>query len=78
MHVTCNLRLTYPTSTEAEQVFESVHIDDASFMKTKRKKNHIITKIETQSVPSMLHTVDDLLACVGIAEKIIQNNHSKK
>jgi tRNA threonylcarbamoyladenosine modification (KEOPS) complex Pcc1 subunit len=72
MKITCNLKLNYDTPTEAKHVFESVHIDDASFMKSNREQNTIQTKIETTSVSSMLHTVDDFLACIRVAENIIK------
>jgi hypothetical protein len=35
------------------------------------KENKIISEIESKSIPSMLHTVDDYLSCVGVAEKIV-------
>ncbi len=72
MKVTCTLELTYDSKNQANQVFRSVQIDDASFMNTSVNKNILQTTIETSSVSSMLHTVDDFLSCVHIAEKIIE------
>lgn len=76
MKINCNLKLTYDTEKQAKQVFESVHIDDASFMNSTQQKNIINTTIQTKSVPSMLHTVDDFLSCIHVAENILTKNSS--
>ena len=74
MNVTCTIELHYDSDEKAKQVLKSVQVDDASFMKSERKQNKIQTKMTTTSVASMLHTVDDFLACVRIAENIIEKN----
>lgn len=79
MKVICNLELNYDSSSQAKQIFESVHVDDdAAFMKSKRNKKSINTCIKTKTVSSMLHTIDDFLACIRVAEKIIEKNQSLK
>jgi len=35
---------------------------------------HLIAEIEANSVSSLLHTIDDYLACVGVAEKIVDKD----
>lgn len=74
MNVTCTIELNYESDKKAKQVLKSVQVDDALFMKSERNKNKIQTKITTTSVASMLHTVDDFLACVRVAENIIEKN----
>lgn len=74
MKVSCMVELNYDSSKQAEHVFESVQVDDASFMKTTVRNNIIQTRIQTSCISSMLHTVDDLLACVRVAEKITEKN----
>ena len=77
MKVTITLDLQYETNKEAKKVFDSVHVDDASFMRSTIEKERIHTEIETTSVPSMLHTVDDYLSCIRVAEDIIKKDSSK-
>ncbi len=72
MNVRCTIELNYDLPQHAKQIFESVHVDDATFMDSERKKNSILTKIETTSISSLIHTVDDFLACVRVAENIIE------
>jgi tRNA threonylcarbamoyladenosine modification (KEOPS) complex Pcc1 subunit len=72
MKVSCTIELSYESPKHATQIYESVKVDDAMFMDSKRKQNSIQTNIETTSVSSMIHTVDDYLACVRVAENIIE------
>jgi tRNA threonylcarbamoyladenosine modification (KEOPS) complex Pcc1 subunit len=74
MNVTCRIELNYDSDKKAKQVLKSVQVDDASFMQSERKQSKIQTKITTNSVASMLHTIDDFLACVRVAENIIEKN----
>lgn len=77
MNVTCKIELNYDSNEQANQVFDAVHMDDASFMDTKLHNHGIQTTITTSSVPSMLHTIDDFLCCVRVAEKIIEKRNEQ-
>ncbi|MBS3802059.1 MAG: hypothetical protein KGY65_04845 [Candidatus Thermoplasmatota archaeon] len=77
MKITCEINLNYDTQQQARHVYESVQVDDASFMNSIRTKKNIKTKIQTKTVPSMLHTADDFLSCVRIAEKITEQQSNK-
>ena len=72
MKITCDITLNYETKQQAQQVYESVQVDDASFMNSTKTNKSIQTRIQTKTVPSMLQTADDFLSCVGIAEKITE------
>ncbi len=72
MKVTCTLKLQFETQKKAKNVFNSIHTDDASFMNTNINNNVMETIIETRSLSSMLHTIDDFLSCIQIAENIIK------
>jgi len=72
MKVECFLELNFDSNEHAKQIFGSVHIDDATFMDSMRKESRILTTINTSTIASMLHTVDDYLSCVKIAENIIE------
>ena len=72
MKVSCTVALQFQSSEQAKNVFEAVHIDDASFMNTTINKNVMEARIQTHSISSMIHTLDDLLSCVQIAENVIK------
>ena len=61
----------YKNKKNAEDIAKSIKVDNYIFVKTETKDNRIISEIKSDSIPSMLHTIDDYLACVGVAEKIV-------
>jgi tRNA threonylcarbamoyladenosine modification (KEOPS) complex Pcc1 subunit len=71
MKITCKMLFEYKNKKNAESIAKSIKVDNYIFVKTEAKENKIISEIESKSIPSMLHTVDDYLSCVGVAEKIV-------
>lgn len=67
---TCRLDLEYRTEEEAERVARSVSMDDAGFIKTRREGRHVLSEATAPSAMSLLHTLEDYLACVSVAERI--------
>ena len=72
MKIHCKMLFEYKNKKIAENIAKSIRIDNYQFVKTKTKENKIISEIESESLPSMLHTIDDYLSCVGVAEKMIK------
>ena len=70
MKITCKMVFDYKNKKNAENIAKTVGVDNYIFVKTKTKENRIMSEIESNSIPSMLHTIDDYLACVGVAEKM--------
>ena len=71
MKITCKMLFEYKNKKSAESIAKSIKVDNYIFVKTEAKENKIISEIESKSISSMLHTIDDYLACVGVAEKIV-------
>lgn len=61
----------YENENMAKAIFESLEVDNYNFAKSNLENNKIITKINSKSIPSLIHTLDDYLACVSVAEKTI-------
>ena len=74
MKAKCNIILEFDNEKKVKTVLKSVKVDDFDFVKSKIIKNKIESTIESQSVSSLLHTLDDYLACISIAEKIVDKN----
>ncbi len=72
MKIHCKMLFEYKNKEDVENIAKTVTVDNYIFVKTKTKDNKIISEIESESLPSMLHTIDDYLACVGVAEKMIK------
>ncbi|UCE37594.1 MAG: hypothetical protein JSW00_19435 [Thermoplasmata archaeon] len=72
MKVTCRLEFNYETEEEAKAIVRAVEVDNYQFVKTTLEGRKMISVAEAGSIPSLIHTLDDFLACVGIAEKVVR------
>jgi hypothetical protein len=69
------IRLSYISEREAEAVAKAVSPDNVEvpfglYVETVRKGSEVHTKIECQTrLGTLIATIDDLLACVSVAEK---------
>ena len=74
MKVDCIIEMRYNDKKTAENILKSVKVDDYNFVDSQLKDNTIVAQISAGSIPSLLHTLDDYLSCLSIAEKIV-NKH---
>jgi len=69
------IRLSYENEREAEAVATAVSPDNVEvppglYVKTVRKGSNVLTRVECQTrLQTLIATIDDLLACVSVAEK---------
>jgi hypothetical protein len=69
------IRLAYRNEREAEAVAKAVSPDNVEVppglhIETLRNGSDVLTKIECQTrLQTLIATIDDLLACVSVAEK---------
>lgn len=68
----CTLTFEYEDKKKAEAISKSLEVDNYSFVRSKQINNKIISEINSKSIPSLIHTIDDYLACVSVAEKTIE------
>jgi tRNA threonylcarbamoyladenosine modification (KEOPS) complex Pcc1 subunit len=74
MKIKCKVFIEYDDVEKANTVLKSIRVDDFSFVKSKIDGKILEANIESNSVSSLLHTLDDYLACVSVAEKILDKN----
>lgn len=72
MKVSCKLEFTYGSEEEAEAVVKAVEVDNYQFVKTMLEGKKLLSTVESESIPSLIHTLDDFLACVGVAERVVK------
>ncbi len=66
------LTLTFEDAAQARTVAESVSLDDQGFVRTRRRGPTIHAEADADSARSLLHTLDDYLACVSVAERAVR------
>lgn len=69
--VICTLVLEFPSGGHASKVLETVESDNDGYVDVRLDDNSVIATMRAESLNSLLHTLDDFLACVSVAEKII-------
>jgi len=74
MKVTCDVVIEYDDVKKTENVLKSIEVDNLGFVKSQTNGKLLETHIESKSISSLLHTLDDYLACVSVAEKIVDKD----
>jgi len=69
--VRCSIRLQFASSDHAEKVHRAVELDNEGYVHSSLKSNVITAEMDADSLSSLLHTLDDFLACVSVAHKIV-------
>jgi hypothetical protein len=70
MKVKSKIELKFKTSKDAEIVYNTLEVDNENFLKSKLKDNTIIYETNNESLTTTLATIDDLIACEILSEKI--------
>lgn len=72
MRAICTVLLEFEDAQKAKKVLRSTQADDQGFVTVTLKGKTLEAVIESKSVSSLLHTLDDYLACVSVADEIVK------
>src|SRR6266511_938108 len=72
MKARARITLTFDDAATAEAVATSVSLDDDGYIRTNRRGRTIAADASAESAMSLLHTLDDYLACVSVAERTVR------
>ena len=72
MKVQCRLEFAYSSKAEAENVAKSLKVDDESWIRTKVAGRTLVADAKAESFMSLLHTLEDYLACLAVAERVLR------
>ena len=71
MKIICTLDFKYNDPEEADKVLKSVQVDNYSYVTTVVDQNKIISRVESKTLASLIHTLDDYLSCISLAERVV-------
>ncbi|MFQ6128239.1 MAG: KEOPS complex subunit Pcc1 [Thermoplasmata archaeon] len=71
MKVSCLIRFAYDSEEEAKNILSSIQTDNEGFVKTHLEGSSLVSEISAESILSLLHTLDDYMSCLTVAEEII-------
>lgn len=69
--VRCELHLEFESDESAEKAHRSVALDNEGYVVTRVDGRFIHAEIEADSLNSLLHTLDDFLACTAVADSVL-------
>ena len=72
MEVHCVIELEYESSADAERVARSISLDNGHYALAEVSGKSLVLTASAASAPSMLHTLEDLLSCVRVADEIVR------
>ena len=67
--------MEFASPDQAMRIHRSIELDNQGYVSTKIEGNAILAEIEASSLNSLLHTLDDLLSCTSVAEKIVSKKN---
>jgi len=74
MKAVCDLIIEYDDAGKTEKILRSIEVDNFDFVESKANGKKIQAHIESKSVSSLLHTLDDFLACLSVADKVVDKS----
>jgi tRNA threonylcarbamoyladenosine modification (KEOPS) complex Pcc1 subunit len=74
MDVTCNVVIEFDDAEKVKTVLKSIEVDNFHFVKSKINGKKLEAQIKASSVSSLLHTLDDYLACVSVAMNVVDKD----
>jgi len=74
MKAKCKLEIDFESENDVKKIVKSVSVDDFDFVKTKISGKKLVAEVDSKSVSSLLHTLDDYLSCVSVASKIVDKD----
>jgi len=76
MQVQCVIELDYNNHDDAEKVAKSISLDNGLYAQTEVRGKKLFLTASATSAPSMLHTLEDLLSCVKVADEMVKGVES--
>jgi tRNA threonylcarbamoyladenosine modification (KEOPS) complex Pcc1 subunit len=74
MDVACEIVIEFDDIDKAKTVLKSIEVDNLDFVNSKINGKKLEATIKASSVSSLLHTLDDYLACVSVAMKVVDKD----
>ena len=74
MKVKSKIELTFKSKKDAKITYETLEVDNENFLDSKLEDKTITYEINNESLTTTLATIDDLIACEILSEKITRIN----
>jgi len=72
--VNCDIVIDFSDAKRVKTILKSIKVDDFDFVESKANGRRLEAKIKTNSISSLVHTLDDYLSCVSVAIKVLDKD----
>ena len=72
MSVRCRIELEYSSPEEAQRIQRSIELDNDEHLTSVVRGSCIEANANAKSLSSLLHTLDDFLSCIAVAEGVVR------
>ncbi|HUL39039.1 MAG TPA: KEOPS complex subunit Pcc1 [Methanomassiliicoccales archaeon] len=72
MRVECRIEIEYGSEAQARNVASSISLDNGKYAQTEVVGKRLLITSSAPSAPSMLHTLEDLMACLKVADQVVK------
>ncbi len=70
--VECHLEFSYGSSEQAERVLRAVELENYPYVDARIEGAVLISNTSADSLNSLVHTLEDFLSCVSLAESMLE------
>jgi hypothetical protein len=77
MKIHCRFTFKYPESVIAQRIKEALEVDNYKFIQTELENTTLFADTDSESLMSLLHTIEDYLSCLGTAENVIEQTEGQ-
>ena len=74
MKIKSKIELKFKTPENAKIIYKTLEVDNENFLNSKIENNIITYETDNNSLTTTLATIDDLIACEILSEKITSIN----
>lgn len=64
------LELSFGTAEQARRAARALEPDNEGFVRTTLRGRRLLAEAEARSIPAILHTLDDYLACLAVVSRV--------
>ncbi len=72
VQVDCRIEIEYEDEVQAKNVASSISLDNGKYAQSEVVGRRLIITCSAPSAPSMLHTLEDLMACLKVADQVVK------
>ncbi len=70
--VECRLEFSYQSPELAQKVLSTVELENYPFVRARVEGPLLVSETSADSLESLIHTLEDYLSCVAVAESMLE------